>query len=341
MFGYETEVTGLEYIDGYIHSKGERILLKTLCELTGVSGYEDSVTNYLADKLKTLGYGNCYIDKVGNLIFYVAGTNSKKKILVQAHIDEVGFQIISEVGEKQYSLKSLGNIKTWNAYQQRVVSSNGIQGIIYAKDAEHLKAYNYENLMMKTLCSSKKLQIGDVLTFDVPLLETDEYFIGKALDNRASCKCLFNAITECRFLKNDTYFCFSVQEEIGMRGARVLRSTLQPDINITIDLSGIGERNSLKLGRGLGIKISDSMGVSSRKSVETAQKIASENNIEYQFEVSDCGTSELIISNEMDNGCAELGISIPCDYLHCANTVVYKKDLESCENYLPLLIAGI
>ena len=318
-------------------------MLKTLSEMIGVSGYENKLTEYLYHELCTIDHGKAYIDKVGNLVFYVKGSNSQKKVLIQSHIDEVGFQVISEVEKGRYSLKSLGNIKTWNAHQQRVVSDKGINGVIYAKDPEQLKSYNYDNLFLsiETKDASETVSLGDVFTFESSFLEMDECFVGKALDNRVSCYCLVNAISKCKTLKNDTYFCFSVMEEINMRGARVLKSTLQPDVSITVDVSGIGDRNSLKQGMGVGIKVSDGMGVSTQQCVERAVMIAKENGIKYQMEVSNGGTSELVISNEIDNGCEEIGISIPCDYMHTANTKVYKRDVSVCMQFLPILLENI
>lgn len=318
-------------------------LLKTICEMVGVSGYETIVIGYLYNELIRLGFGDTYIDKIGNLVFYVKGYESNKKILMQAHADEVGFQVISKIEDGKYSFKSLGNIKTWNAHQQRVISDKGVSGVIYAKDGEQMKPYNYENLVLDTNeCGlGKEVLPGTVFTFDSSFMEKEGCYIGKALDNRASCFCLLETIKKCHTLKNDTYFCFSVLEETNMRGARVLKSTIQPDVCITVDASGIGERNSLRHGEGVGIKISDGMGVSTVRTVEKAVSIASSCGIAYQMEVSDGGTSELVISNELDYGCEELGISIPCSYMHTANSVMYKSDVETCCELLPVLITEI
>lgn len=317
-------------------------MLKTLCERIGVSGYEKPVVDYLFHELEKIPYGEAYIDKVGNLIFHVKGS-AQRKVLVQAHIDEVGFQVLSELDKGEFSLKSLGNIKTWNAYQQRVISNNGIRGVIYAKDPEQLKAYNYDNLVLRTDISdtSEKVLPGDVFAFDSIFIEGDQYYTAKALDNRVSCYCLLETIAKCKALKNDTYFCFSVLEETNMRGSRVAKSTIKPDVCITVDVSCVGARNSLKLKKGVGIKISDSMGISTSECVSRAVNLACENEIDYQMEVSDCGTSEMVISNELDNGHEELGISIPCNYLHSANTLVYKNDVVACLAFLPILTETI
>ena len=87
-------------------------LLKSLCELNGVSGYEDQVMKYLLGILRDSDRGEAYTDTIGNVIFFIRGSDSHKKVLIQAHADEVGFQVISQVGPGQYSIKSLGNIKT-------------------------------------------------------------------------------------------------------------------------------------------------------------------------------------------------------------------------------------
>ncbi len=318
-------------------------MLNTLCELVGVSGYEMPVIDYLYHKLKEITYGKAYIDNVGNLIFFIKGKDSKKKVLIQAHVDEVGFQVVSRIEKGQYSIKSLGNIKTWNANQQRVVSDKGVVGVIYAKDSRQLNPYNYDNLVLNICDSelSEAVATGEVFTFYSPFQESKGRIIGKALDNRVSCYCLMEAISKCSTLKNDTYFCFSVLEETNMRGVRVLKSTIQPDICISVDASGIGENNSLKHGDGVGIKISDGMGISTVRAVKRAESIATENSIKFQREVSDGGTSELIISNELDNGCEELGISIPCSYMHSANSIMYMDDVNECCKLLPVLIVSI
>ncbi len=316
-------------------------MLKKLCDLIGVSGYESNVIQYLFEELNDEKFGKTYIDNVGNLIVYKKGKNSKKKVLVQAHIDEVGFQIISEMKPGQYKFKSLGNIKTWNAYQQRIVSNTGVKAVIYADSAENLKPYNYENLYIKVMDDGSRVETGEVFTFSSELVEDENIIMGKALDNRVSCYCLWHVIRECQELENDTYFCFTVQEEIGMRGARVVKTTIRPDICINIDVSCVCERNSIKLAKGVGIKVSDSMSVSSEKLVKLAQNIAKSNKISFQLEVSDCGTSELILTNELDSGCNEIGISIPCEYMHSANTMVSKSDIDECIKLLLLYLKAL
>ena len=150
---------------------------------------------------------------------------------------------------------------------------------------------------------------------------------------------MLELITEGKQYRDDIYFVFSTQEEIGMRGARVAITSLNPDVIIDIDVSPVGEMNSLEIGKGIGIKISDSVGVADSALVKLCEEVACEASIPYQLEVSDCGTTELIITNEKDNGARRMGISIPCQNIHTAHTLASKEDIENCikllKNVLP------
>ncbi|MBO4997070.1 MAG: hypothetical protein J6D02_03620 [Lachnospira sp.] len=315
-------------------------MLDKLCNLIGVSGYESEVNQYLYKKLEQERVDELSIDSVGNLICLKRGKENRKKVVIVAHVDEVGFQVIKRLEKEKYLIKSLGNIKTWNAYQQRVESLKSY-GVIRAYEEEKLKAYNYNNLYLEVLNGEDNIKIGEVFSFKKSFYESENYYVGKALDNRISCFCLYQLIKLDIPTKSDIYYCFTVQEEIGMRGSRVIKSNIQPDLSITIDVSAVGEMNSIKMSLGAGLKISDSMSISHPKCIEWAQHIAMDNSIQYQLEVSDCGTSELIISNELDNGGYELGISIPCRGIHSANSVVNKSDLENTQKLMEFLLMNL
>lgn len=314
-------------------------MIKELCNISGVSGYESEVVDLIVDKLKNVNVDKLYVDRVGNLICVKKGRTGERKIMVTAHVDEVGFQVINEISEQKYRVKPLGNVKTWNAFQQRVSSKN-ILGVLYAFDEDNLKAHNYENLYLKPI-GGKKPGTGDVFSFESNFNETNKYYCGKALDNRLACGILIDLIKKNINTAADVYFVFTVQEEVGMRGARVAKTSINPDMCINIDTSAECEMNSIALSDGVGIKISDSMSISTVEAVEWLRKIAVDNNVQYQMEVSDCGTSELIITNELDNGCHEVGISIPCKFLHSANSIVNKKDFYECEKLLCAAISCI
>lgn len=301
--------------------------LKEMSEIVGVSGYEEYIVRYVKDCLENHNCENVSIDRIGNLFVHKKGVDTSPHLMIIAHIDEVGFQVMSLKEDGSAKIKALGNIKTWNTINQKIITNDGRKkGIATCDNPQDIKPHEFDKITVMPTTGS--FDIGDVFGFDIELIETDRQYIGKALDNRASCYLMYKAICDFSICNNDVDFVFSVQEEVGMRGARVAVSEVAPDIIIDLDVSPIGERNSLKLGNGIGIKISDSIGISTTRLVEELEKIACEENIKYQMEVSDCGTSELIITNEKDVGAERIGISIPCHNIHSSLTCINKEDLE-------------
>ena len=306
--------------------------LKMLSEIIGVSGYEESVSAKIEELLSKSEGKDILLkkDRMGNLICHKTGKDLLPKIMIIAHMDEVGFQVMNTDEFGNATLKTLGNIKTWNTLNQCLSTSDGKKkGIVICDDPDGIKPYEFEKLSL--LPTKGTFQIGDVLGFDSHFIETDTQLIGKAIDNRISCYLLYELLAEGMNNKNSIDFVFTVQEEIGMRGSRVALTELMPDIIIDLDTSPVGERNSLKMGHGVGIKLSDSVGVSNSKLVSQLEMLAISKKIPFQREVSDCGTSELIITNERDTGAGRVGISIPCQNMHTSMTITSKTDLESCK----------
>lgn len=310
--------------------------LKVLSEIIGVSGYEKVVRNEIIKQLEPCSHIDIKIDKMGNLICHRKGLDSELKIVLIAHMDEVGFQVMT-VGDDGAHVKALGNIKTWNALNQKVSTADGLkQGIIVCEDPEGIKGYEYDRL--KAIPITGQFEIGDVLGLDIQFTESDNYWVGKALDNRISCHMMCEILKSGIKNKNDIYCVFSTQEESGMRGARVAIAALVPDIVIDLDVSPVGKNNSLVVGNGVGIKLSDSVGISSEELVAQLEQYAIRNNVSYQREVSNCGTTEMIITNEKDSGAKRIGLSIPCYNMHSSATIVNKKDASACKRLLEIIL---
>lgn len=312
--------------------------LKLLSELKSVSGYEETIRNCIECDIKKSNFQLLMeTDRIGNLIVHKKGELSNRKVMIIAHMDEVGFQVMNVDDAGNAKVKTLGNIKTWNSINQKISTCDGQKkGIVYCEDPEGIKAHEFEKIVV--IPTRGKFKIGDVLCFETELIETETQYIGKALDNRVSCYVLCKTLENDSMSKNDIDFVFSAQEEIGMRGARVAISEFAPDIIIDLDVSPIGVYNSLKMGEGIGIKLSDSIGVSSTKLVKQIEKMAQLQHIKYQYEVSDCGTSEIIMTNEKDAGAERIGLSIPCQNMHGPMTMVNKRDLESCQQLVDAII---
>ena len=309
-------------------------VFKEMSEIIGVSGYENQVRELIKQHVKDIPQVTVSTDKIGNLICHMDGqSDNPSKVMIIGHMDEVGFQVLNVDDQGKAHVKTLGNIKTWNGLNQIVKTADGNKtGYISCDDPEGLKPHDYDKIYVVPI--NGIFEIGDVLGFETKLIETEKSFIGKALDNRISCYLMYQLLSSCIVPHNSIDFVFSVQEEIGMRGARVAITEKNPDIIIDLDTSPIGENNSLKIGNGVGIKLSDSIGVSSEYLVNMIETYSKENGIDYQREVSDCGTAELIITNEKDAGADRVGISIPCCNIHSTKTTIYKKDIIECQKLL-------
>lgn len=312
--------------------------MQELMASVGVSGYEEKIRSLLIEKLSGAS-ADIHTDSVGNLICFRKGTDSRRKVMLISHMDEVGFQVMKLNNDGTAKLKSLGNVKTWNSINQTIITSDGRVGLITCDDPSDIKPYDFNKLIAIPI--SGEFKIGDVLCFNSNFIEGKDNIIGKAIDNRVSCYSMLELVVESEQYRDDVYFVFSTQEEIGMRGARVAITSLNPDIIIDVDVSPIGEMNSLEIGKGVGIKISDSVGVTDPMLVKLCEVIACENSIAYQLEVSDCGTTELIITNEKDSGAKRIGVSIPCQNMHTALALVNKKDIENCIKLLKRVMLKI
>ena len=301
--------------------------MQELIAAVGVSGYEKTIRSLIIEKLAGSS-DDVYTDSIGNVICFRKGIDSQHKVMLISHMDEVGFQVMKLNNDGSAKLKPLGNIKTWNSINQIIKTDDGRVGIITCDDPSEIKPYDFNKLIATPIIG--ELKIGDVLCFNSYFVEGKDKIVGKAIDNRVSCYSILELVTEREQYRDDVYFVFSTQEEIGMRGARVAITSLDPDIIIDVDVSPVGEMNSLQIGKGVGIKVSDSVGVSDLALVKLCEVVACETSIAYQLEVSDCGSTELIITNEKDIGAKRIGISIPCQNMHTALTLVNKEDVENC-----------
>lgn len=314
----------------------ERIIreLKRWSDMQAVSGYEDRASSKLAEQMRNL---DCVVevDNLHNVICKRKGRDSSRKVMILAHLDEVGIQIIRQINknEKRYRFKTLGSIKNGGLINETIYFENGATGKIYEEHPEEKDSKHTENLYIE-ITGETDVCTGDVGTY-VPFFQADaENVAGKALDNRVGCFILYSTLIENIETKDDVYYVFSTQEEIGMRGAKVAVSRLMPDTIVSIDLSPVSESSSLLVGEGVGIKMSDGISISDRDLVKKFVKIAAESKISHQKEVSTYGAMETILINEKDCGSKNIGLTIPCFSMHARNTKVNLGDIEAARELL-------
>lgn len=321
------------------------MFLKELTELSGVSGCEYEVRNYIKSKLSEMGC-KFYVDRLGNIIAHNKGKKNKT-IMVAAHMDEVGL-IVSHIDSDGYiKFQAVGGI------DQRVLNSKvvlvgekKIPGVIGSK-AVHLMSEEekgksipidklYIDIGTSSKAESEKLvNIGDYITFKSDYVEFGDNFIkAKALDDRAGCSILLEIISQK--LDADFYGVFTVMEEVGLRGAETAAYQLEPDLGIVLegtvcaDMPEVKDYNkSTLIGKGAVLSLMDGTTVYDIEVVRNVVKIAEAKNIMYQYRKSASGGNDAGVIHKTKKGAKVVAISVPCRYIHSAVNVANKKDYES------------
>lgn len=303
-------------------------MLKDLCTNIGISGYETQIVKFIYNELESK-CDDIYIDAIGNLICKINGkTNTAKKILFSAHIDEVGLQISSKIDDGTYKFKVLGNIECNNLiYQRVVVGVNKEVGLIIS-DFSDVGKYEHSKLKLRLINRNAEIQIGDIGTFQPNYISGEEYICSKSLDNRVGVYILSELIKKGLDSKEEFVFAFTTQEEIGLKGIQVVLPNIAPDIHVCVDVSPINEASNLVINNGVAIKVSDGLSISNIELVKSFEEVAKKNNVKYQLEVSESGASEMMLVSGALSAYKTIGISVPVENIHTANSIVCISDIE-------------
>lgn len=314
------------------------MLLKELSQAFGVSGYEKEVREMIKAEVKDYA-DEIITDAMGNLIVYKKGeAPNKKKIMLAAHMDEIGLQVIKIENNGQIKVKTLGFLWLSTTYMSRVKFRNGVVGIAAGRIEEHKNDFNklYIDIGVKSKEeASKYVKIGDVASYIGEYIElANDNIAAKALDNRVGCYIMIEALKMTTKPQNDIYFVFTVQEELGCRGAKVCAERIKPDLGIAIDVTPAHDypcdlEGSNTLGAGTGIKISDPSVVCDEYLVDEMVKCCEENSIKYQYDVIDKGGTDASSINLSNYGVRTAGITFATRYPHGPNSMVNMKDVEA------------
>ncbi len=330
------------------------MFLKELTELSGVSGYEYEVRNYIKDKLKEI---NCeyYVDKLGNVIAHNKGIKNKT-IMIATHMDEVGLMVSHIDSDGFIKFQAVGGI------DQRVLNSKlvlvgekMIPGVIGSKavhlmsDEERGKSVAIDKLYIdigtySKLETEKLVSVGDYVTFKSDYVEFGDGLIkAKALDDRAGCSALLELLN--MKLDADFYGVFTVMEEVGCSGAQTSAFVLEPDYAIVLegtvcaDMPEVKEHSKVTLiGKGATLSLMDSSTIYDIEEVRKIENIAKKNNISYQLRKSSAGGNDAGVIHKTKEGAKVVAISIPCRYIHSSVNVASINDYNSVVNLTKLVI---
>lgn len=322
-------------------------LLKKLLTTYSPSGSEEKIRDIIEKEIKDY-IDEINIDNLGNLICRKKG--SGKRVMIAAHMDQIGLMITDIEKEGFLRFTNIGGISPLMSYGQKVVFEDGTVGVIYAEEKKELAKIKLEDMYIDIGAESKeeameKINVGDSCVYYSEYIENDKQIISGALDDRIGCYIAIETIKKLSKTDKDIYFVFTVQEELGLRGARTAAYSIEPELGIALDITGSGDtpganRFAIGLGKGVAIKARDNSIVVNAKVKDLMINTAIEKSIDYQIEVLEFGGTDSGAIHLSRGGVLAGVISVPTRYVHSPNEVVHKSDVSSCIELLSAILEG-
>ncbi|MGE5554201.1 MAG: M42 family metallopeptidase [Betaproteobacteria bacterium] len=322
-------------------------LLERLTALSGVSGREDEVRRTVDGLIRP------YVDEVrtdalGNLIARKSGPGPR--LMLVAHLDEIGL-VVTEVDEHGFlRFLPVGGVPpAWRLVGTRVVFPGGAHGVIGQEKAEEVKDLRPARLFIDVGATSADEAraltggIGAMASFAPSWTTCGRRVVSKALNDRAGCALLVRLLQEVKEVPNDLVVAFSVQGEVGQRGARTAAYGLDPAVAVAIDATPTGdtpepEQRTVFLGKGPAIKVMDAGLIAHPKVRELLLETAEQERIPYQREVLAQGLTDAGAIQEQLGGIPSGAISLPCRYVHSTVEMMDLDDLEGAYRLLRALV---
>lgn len=340
-------------------------LLSDLCRTPAAPGFEQRLRAILMEQVKPL-VDEVYTDAMGNVYAVKKGTNTgdkARRVMIGAHMDEIGF-IVTHIEEGGFiRFHTLGGFDPKTLTAQRVIVHGkkdiigcmGCKPIHLLTAAERGKPLTIKDYFIDTGMThaevSELISVGDSITRERELVEMGNCVNSKSLDNRLAVYMLLETLRELKDIQlpYDVYGVFTVQEEVGIRGASVAAQQINPhfgfgiDVTIAFDVPGAQAHERItSLGQGCAIKIMDSSTICDYRMVNFMKETANKNNILWQPEVlTGGGTDTAGIQRRGMTGAIAGCISIPCRNVHQVIEMSDKTDIRNGIELLKECLKGI
>ena len=327
--------------------------IKKLSLLDGVSGRENAVRDYIINEVSAYA-DSIETDPLGNLIVFKKGKNTpQNKVMLDAHMDEVGLMITYINSDGTLEFDRVGGIdKRVMLGKPVTVGENKIQGVIGVK-ATHMVPAAEKLTMPSTMYidigadskeeAEKVVSLGDYVCFNSEFVEFGDGLIkGKALDDRAGCAILIDMIKS--ELPYDMYFNFAAGEEVGFGIAQTAFYKVQPDYAIVVetttaaDLADVPENKKVcSLGNGGVISFMDRRTIYPKELFDRVFELAETHNIKAQVKSLVAGGNNAGVIHKTAGGIRTITVSLPCRYLHSPSCVLKKEDIEESAKLIRVL----
>lgn len=347
-------------------------LLKRLCETPGVPGREERVRALIEEEIDGL-FDEVRTDAMGSLICTrhprgkAAGGGKKKssqsrptRVMQLCHMDEIGFYV-TYVDDKGFIwLNNAGGFDTRNLFSRRVLvctEDGDIKGVMNPggrpihisgpKDREKVPEVKefFVDIGLAADKVKKKVKVGDYVVMDEPLIEVGDKLVSKAMDNRVACWLGIESVRQLDKNKNghacEVVVAFTVQEEVGLRGAKTASHAVLPDIGLGIDVTlscdtpGVPPEEAVtRQGQGFGLHIKDSSFISDYKLTLEVEKVAQKHKIAYQRTILAAGGQDGAAAQQAAAGARAVGITVGTRYIHTVTEMIDRKDLAAARDIL-------
>lgn len=324
-------------------------LLKELCCAKGISGDENSVRDIIIKNISEY-VDEVNVDSMGNVIAFKKGTNKPKlKLMLSAHMDEVGFIVTHITDDGLIKFTEVGGVDNQVIYGRGVtIGKNEVEGVICVKplhllsNSEREKVPCIEDMFIDIGAKTKNqamqvVNLGDSIYFDSIFEEKNGVIKSKALDDRIGCYVLIDIIKSN--IPYDMYFTFVVQEEVGLRGAKTASYAVAPDAAIVVetttasDIPGVdGEKKVCELNKGAVITFMDKRTIYNKELYNIACRSANNVGAKYQTKTMVVGGNDAGVIQSSRSGVKTIAISLPCRYLHAPVSLATCCDLEDMIN---------
>ncbi|MEM6430181.1 MAG: M42 family metallopeptidase [Deinococcota bacterium] len=327
-------------------------ILKHLSEMSGVPGREERVRAFIETQLE--GHvDETHTDALGNLIAVKKSKHDNaKNVMVVAHMDEIGFYV-KYIDDKGFlRLQNLGGFDMRNLFARQVTvfASSGDEFIgvlnpatkpVHIASAEERKRVpEMQDFMVDLALPAEtvkdKVRIGDMVTLRQEFLDLGEVVTGKSLDDRANCWVLLELLKRLDAPTANVHAVFSVQEEVGLRGATTSAFAITPDIGIALDTTlavdtpgSPSDQSITEMGKGVALKVMDRASISTRWLLDEFINLAEANDVSYQLEILPLGGTDAGAVQRSRAGVPSITLSIPSRYVHTVTEMVAKSDLEA------------
>jgi len=322
-------------------------LIQKLTETFSPSGYEDAIREVILSEIQSLA-DEIRVDALGNIIARKGerGKNGKR-VMVAAHMDEIGL-IATHIDEHGFVRFTTVGIP-FGRYLMggRVRFVNGAQGVINSeKPNKYNEIPSADKMFIDVGATGVKdcpVKVGDVAAFERPFVEMGSRLVAKSLDDRAGVAVAIETLRRLKSSPNEVYFVFTVQEEVGVRGAAVSAYGVDPEVGIALDVTPAGDtpnpiRRDIALGKGPAIKVKDSLMLADPKMVAWMESSAQKAKIPTQREVLTGGSTDARAIQLTRSGVPTGGLIIPCRYMHSPSEMIDYGDFENAVKLLTAML---